>query len=147
MVQPTPSDRPQPPRAFEPLRLDDPLADIGRAERRPTWWLDPDEHARLLGGSPGPAQAPTAAKPRYVVKPRTDPVPPAPAPEKAETAPAADFAALVPTLTSLDRILQPLAADVPGLPSPLLGRRIKRIGRFGATFGLAALVAAAVFFR
>jgi hypothetical protein len=142
MVQPTP-DRSQAPRAFQPLRLDDPLADIGRAEQRPTWWLDQDEHARLLGAKP-PAKAPRTPKARVAVKPRAEPPPPAP--EKVEAPPVADFATLVPTLTSLDRILQPLAPDVPGVPQ-LLARRIKRIGRFGATFGLAALVAAAVFFR
>jgi hypothetical protein len=144
MVPPS-SDQSQAPRAFAPLRLDDPLADIGRAERRPTWWLDQDEHARLLGTKPPTAKATKAPKPRVVVKPRPEP-PPLPEPEKAEAPPVADFATLVPTLTSLDRILQPLAPDVPGVPH-LLGRRIKRIGRFGATFGVAALVAAAVFFR
>ena len=143
MVQPT-SDRPQAPRAFQPLQLDDPLADIGRAEQRPTWWLDQDEHARLLGVKPPPAKAAKAPKARVVVKPRAEPPPPAP--EKAEALPVADFATLVPTLTSLDRILQPLAPDVPGVPQRL-GRKIKRVGRFGTTFGLAALVAAAVFFR
>ena len=144
MAQPS-SELSQPPRAFAPLRLDDPLADIGRAERRPTWWLDQDEHARLLGAKPPTAKAPRAPKARAVVKPRVEP-PPLPVSDKAEAAPVADFATLVPTLTSLDRILQPLAPDMPGVPQ-LLGRRIKRIGRFGATFGLAALVAAAVFFR
>jgi hypothetical protein len=143
MVQPT-SDRPQAPRAFQPLQLDDPLADIGRAEQRPTWWLDQDEHARLLGVKPPPAKAAKAPRARVVVKPRAEP--PLPAPEKTEALPVADFPTLVPTLTSLDRILQPLAPDVPGVPQRL-GPKMKRVGRFGATFGLAALVAAAVFFR
>lgn len=138
-----PSDGSQSAHAFEPLLLHDPVADIGRTERRPTWWLDEGEHARLLGVKPRAAKAP--AKTKFVTKPRTESPPPAP--EQAEAAPAADFAALVPTLAALDRILQPLAADAPGLAPLLLGRRIKRIGRFGAAFGLATLVAAVVFFR
>ncbi len=138
-----PSDGSQSAQAFEPLLLHDPVADIGRAERRPTWWLDEGEHARLLGVKPRAAKAP--AKTKFAVKPRTESPPPAP--EQAEAASAADFAALVPTLAALDRILQPLAADAPGLAPLLLGHRIKRIGRFGAAFGLATLVAVVVFFR
>lgn len=139
MVAPT-SDRPQSPQAFEPLQLDDPVADIGRPERRPIWWLDEEEHARLMGVTKGL----DAPRTRFVAKPRA--APPPPPPERVEPVPAADFATLMPTLASLDRILQPLAADVPGVP-PLLNRRIKRIGRLGAAFGLATFVAAAVFFR
>ena len=140
-----PSDRSLSAQPFEPLLLEDPVADIGRPERRPTWWLDENEHARLMGVKPRAAKAPEAPRTRFVVKPRPE-SPPPPTPEKAETAPQADFSALMPTLASLDQILQPMAADVPGVPR-LLGRRIKRIGRFGATVGIAALVAAAVFFR
>ena len=141
----SPSDRSPSAQPFEPLLLQDPVADIGRPERRPTWWLDENEHARLMGVQPRAAKVPEAPRTRFVVKRRPDAPPPA-APEKAEAPPQADFSALMPTLASLDQILQPLAADVPGVPL-LLVRRIKRIGRFGATFGFAVLVAAAVFFR
>ena len=141
-----PSDRPQPAQPFEPLLLEDPLADIGRPERRPTWWLDEKEHAQLLGAKPVAARAAQPAKTRFVVKPRQEPLP-APAPERTEAPPSADFSALMPTLSALDQILQPLGADVPGVPPRPLGRQIKRIGRFGATFGVAMLIAAAVFFR
>jgi hypothetical protein len=136
------SDRSQSTPAFGPISLPDPAADIGRAEQRPTWWLDEGEHARLLGVKPRAARAP---KTKFVVKPRIESPPPAP--EQPEAAPVADFAALVPTLAALDRILQPLAADAPGLARRLLDGRIKRIGRFGAAFGLATLAAAVVFFR
>jgi hypothetical protein len=95
-----------------------------------------------LGVKPASAIARRATT--FVAKPRTD-LPPAPNP--VEPAPAADFATLVPTLSSLDRILQPLASDVPGLATPLSRRRIAAIGRFGAAFGLATLAAAVVFFR
>jgi hypothetical protein len=141
----TPSDQSQSAPAFGPLRLQDPAADIGRAERRPTWWLGEEEHARLLGVKPRAAKLPKATATKPAVRPRTETPPPAP--EKAEAAPIADFAALVPTLASLDRILQPLAADVPGLAPLLSAHRIKRIGRFGAAFGLATIAAAVVFFR
>jgi len=140
----SPLDQPKSPQAFEPLRLDDPVADIGRPERRPIWWLDEEEHARLMGVTPRMPKGPEATRTRFVAKPRV-PLPPPP-PERAEPVPTADFAALAPTLASLDRILQPLAADVPGVP-PLLHRRIKRMGRLGAAFGVATLVAAVVFFR
>jgi hypothetical protein len=140
-----PSDRPQSPPAFEPLLLQDPVADIGRTARRPTWWLDEEEHARLMGVKPR-AKTPDAPRTRFTVKPRSEPPRPAPAPEKAEALPVADFSTLVPTLSALDRILQPLAADVPGI-APLLNRRIKRIGRLGAALGLATLAAAVVFFQ
>jgi hypothetical protein len=140
-----PSDRSPSAQPFEPLLLQDPVADIGRPERRPTWWLDENEHARVMGAKPRAAKAPEAPRTRFVVKPRPA-TPPPPVAEKAEAAPQADFSALMPTLASLDKILQPLASDVPGVPR-VLSRRIKRIGRFGATFGIAALVAAAVFFR
>jgi hypothetical protein len=139
-----PSDRSPSPQAFEPLQLHDPVADIGRAARRPTWWLDEDEHARLMGVKPRPAKAPDAPRPRFTVKARVEPPPPAP--EKTEAPPAADFSTLVPTLAALDRILQPLAADTPGI-APLLNRRIKRIGRLGAALGLATLAAVVVFFQ
>jgi len=128
--------------AFEPISLHDPAADIGRPEQRPTWWLDEGEHARLLGVRPRPEKA---AKAKFVVKPRAEPPPPAP--EPTEAVPAADFAALAPTLAALDRVLQPLAADAPGLAPLLLNSRIRRIGRLGAAFGLATLVAVVVFFR
>jgi hypothetical protein len=137
-----PSDRT--PQAFEPLLLQDPVADIGRTAQRPTWWLDEDEHARLMGVKPRAAKALNAPRPRFTVKPRAEPPPPAP--EKVEAPPAADFSTLVPTLTALDRILQPLAADMPGT-APLLNRRIKRIGRLGAALGLATLAAVVVFFQ
>jgi len=136
------SDRSQSANAFDPIPFRDPAADIGQAERRPSWWLDAGEHARLLGVKPRATKAPQA---KFTAKPRTESPPPAP--EQPEAAPAADFAALVPTLAALDRILQPLAADAPGLAPLLLGGRIKRIGRFGAAFGLATLAAAVVFFR
>ena len=141
-----PSDRPQSPPAFEPLRLQDPVADIGRTSRRPTWWLDEEEHALLMGVKPGATKAPDVSRPRFTVKRRAEPPKPAPAPEKAEAPTAADFSALMPTLTSLDRILQPLAANAPGL-APLLHRRIKRIGRLGAALGLATLAAVVAFFQ
>jgi hypothetical protein len=141
-MMPPSSDRSQATPAFGPISIDDPTADIGRAEQRPTWWLDEGEHARLLGGKPW---APMAPKTTFTVKPRTPAPPPAPAPK--EAVPVVDFGALVPTLTALDRILQPLAADAPGLAPLLADRRIKRIGRFGAALGLATLVAAVVFFR
>jgi hypothetical protein len=129
--------------AFEPISLRDPAADIGRAERRPTWWLDESEHARLLGVKPRPAKAPPKTK--FVVKPRAEPPPPAR--EPTEAVPATDFAALAPTLAALDRALQPLAADALGLAPLLRNNRIRRIGRLGAAFGLATLVAVVVFFR
>jgi hypothetical protein len=136
------SDRSQSAAPFEPIPLRDPAPDIGRAARRPTWWLDEGEHARVLGVKPGAAKAPRA---KFVVKPRAE-LPPPPH-EPTEAVPAADFAALAPTLAALDRVLQPLAADAPGLAPLLLDSRIRRLGRFGAAFGLATLVAAAVFFR
>jgi hypothetical protein len=136
------SDRSPSADAFEPLQLDDPVADIGRPERRLTWWLDEGEHARLLGVKPRAARAPEA---RFVVKPRAEAPPPAR--EPTEAVPAADFAALAPTLAALDRVLRPLAADAPGLAPLLLNSRIRRLGRLGAAFGLATLVAAVVFFR
>jgi hypothetical protein len=141
MLVPSP-DRSRPADAFEPISLHDPAADIGRAERRPTWWLDEGEHARLLGVKPPPAKAPKA---KFVVKPRAEP--PAPARAPTEAVPAADFAALAPTLAALDRVLRPLAADAPGLAPLLWNNRIRRIGRLGAAFGLATLVAVVVFFR
>lgn len=141
-MMPPSSDRSQATPAFGPITIDDPTADIGRAEQRPTWWLDEGEHARLLGVKP---RAPVAPKTTFTVKPRTPTPAPAPAPK--EAVPVVDFGALVPTLTALDRILQPLAADAPGLAPLLADRRIKRIGRFGAALGLATLVAAVVFFR
>jgi hypothetical protein len=125
--------------SFDPIPFRDPASDIGRPGPRPTWWLDEAEHARLLGVKPAPAKAPKA---RFVAKPRTELPPPAPKAE--ETAPAADFATLVPTLASLDRILRPLASDVPGLAPLLARRRIVGIGRFGAAFGLATLAAVVV---
>jgi hypothetical protein len=136
------SDRSQSTNGFDPIPFRDPAADIGQAERRPTWWLDEGEHARLLGVKP---RAATARKAKFTAKPRTESPPPAPAPT--EAAPAADFSTLVPTLAALDRILQPLAADAPGLAPLLRNGRIKRIGRFGAAFGLATLAAAVVFFQ
>ena len=136
------SDRSPSANAFEPLQLHDPVADIGRPERRLTWWLDEGEHARLLGAKPRAAKALEA---RFVVKPRAAPPPPAQQPM--EVVPAADFAALAPTLAALDRVLRPLAADAPGLAPLLLNSRIRRLGRLGAAFGLATLVAAVVFFR
>jgi hypothetical protein len=136
------SDRSQSADAFEPLLLHDPVADIGRPERRLTWWLDEGEHARLLGVKPRAAKAPKA---KFVVKPRAESPPPAC--EPTEAVPAADFAALAPTLAALDRALRPLAADAPGLATLLLNSRIRRIGRLGAAFGLATLVAAVLFFR
>ena len=141
MLAPSP-DRPRPADAFEPISLHDPAADIGRPEQRPTWWLDEGEHARLLGVKPRAAKAPQA---KFVVKPRAEPPPPAR--EPTEAVPAADFAALAPTLAALDRVLKPLAADAPGLAPLLLNSRIRRIGRLGAAFGLATLVAGVVFFR
>ena len=140
---PPSSDRSQSTPAFGPISLHDPAADIGRAEQRPTWWLDEGEHARLLGVKPRAAKA---SKTKFAVKARTPPPPPA-APAQTEAVPAVDFATLVPTLAALDRILQPLATDAPGLAPLLADRRIKRIGRFGAALGLATLVAAVVFFR
>ena len=99
-----------------------------------------------MGVKPGTAKAPEAPRPRFTVKRRAEEPKPPPAPEKADAPPAADFSALMPTLTSLDRILQPLAADAPGL-APLLHRRIKRIGRLGAAVGLATLAAVVAFFQ
>ena len=140
MLTPSP-DRSQSANAHDPIPFRDPAADIGRADRRPTWWLDDGEHARLLGVKPRAAKA---SKATFVAKPRAETPPPAQA--APELVPATDFAALAPTLKALDEVLQPLAADAPGL-APLLHRRIKRIGRVGAAFGLATLVAAVVFFR
>lgn len=125
--------------AFDPIPFRDPASDIGRSKQRPTWWLDEGEHARLLGVQPGSGKAPRA---KFAAKPRAELPPPAPPP--VETAPTADFATLVPTLASLDRILQPLAPDAPGLAPPL-SRGIAGIGRFGAAFGLATLAAVVVF--
>jgi hypothetical protein len=141
MLTPSP-DRSQTANAREPIPFRDPAADIGRADRRPTWWLDDGEHARLLGVKPRAAKAPTT---KFVVKRRAE-TPPPPQ-ESPEVVPAADFAVLAPTLKALDQVLQPLAANAPGLAPLLRNRRIKRIGRLGAAFGLATLVAAVVFFR
>jgi hypothetical protein len=138
------SDPSRPSSSFDPIPFHDRAVDIGRSERRPAWWLDESEHARVLGVKPGSAKARRATT--FVAKPRTDLAPPALKP--VEPAPTADFATLVSTLASLDRILQPLASDAPGLATTLLSRRrIAGIGRFGAAFGLATLAAAVVFFR
>ena len=130
------SDPSQHSSSFDPIPFRDPASDIGRPQQRPTWWLDEGEHARLLGAKPAAAKAPRA---KFAAKPRAELPPPAPQP--VETAPAADFATLVPTLASLDRILQPLAPDAPGL-APLISRGI---GRFGTAFGLATVAAVVVF--
>lgn len=141
MSTPSP-DRSQTASPHERIPFRDPAADIGRAEQRPTWWLDEGEHARLLGVKPRAAKVPKA---KFVAKPRVE-TPPPPQ-ETPDVMPAADFATLAPTLKALDDVLQPLAADAPGLAPLLRDRRIKRIGRLGAAFGLATLVAAVVFFR
>jgi hypothetical protein len=131
------------PSSSDPIPFHDRVGDIGRPERRPTWWLDEREHARLLGVKPRSAKVPRP--PTFAPRPRTDAPPPAPQP--AEAAPTTDFVTLVPTLASLDQILQPLASDMPGLAPLLSRRRIARIRRLGAAVGLATLVAAVVFFR
>ena len=141
MLTPSP-DRTQTANAHEPIPFRDPAADIGRADRRPAWWLDDSEHARLLGLKPRAAKVPTT---KFVAKRR--PEAPAPPQESPEVVSAADFAVLAPTLKALDQVLQPLAANAPGLAPLLLNSRIRRLGRFGAAFGLATLVAAVVFFR
>jgi len=125
---------------FDPIPFRDPASDIGRPAQRPTWWLDEGEHARLLGVKPRAAKAAPA---KFVAKPRPPSSPPAA--EPLETIPAVDFTALVPTLTALDGILQPLAADAPGLAPLLSRRRIRSISRLGAAFGLATLAAVVVF--
>jgi hypothetical protein len=134
------SDQSQPAGSCDPIPFRDPASDIGRSGQRPTWWLDEGEHARLLGLKPATAKTPRAT---FAAKPRIDLPPPTPKPK--ESAPAADFATLAPTLASLDRILQPLAADAPGLAPLLSRRRINGIGRLGAAFGFATLAAVAVF--
>ena len=139
MIAPS-SDQSRPASSLDPIPFRDPAGDIGRAEQRPTWWLDEGEHARLLGMKPGPAKAPRA---RFAAKPRIELPPPAPQPM--EAAPAADFATLAPTLASLDRILRPLAPDAPGLAPLLSAGRIASVRRFGAAFGLATLAAVVVF--
>jgi hypothetical protein len=141
MLTPSP-DRSQFANPHEPIPFRDPAADVGRADRRPTWWLDDGEHARLLGVKARTAKAPTT---KFVVKRRAE-APPPPQ-ESPEVVPAADFAALAPTLQALDQVLQPLAADAPGLAPLLRDRRTRRIGRLGAAVGLATLVAAVVFFQ
>ena len=134
------SDQSRSASSFDPIPFRDPASDIGRPEQRPTWWLDEGEHARLLGTKPGPAKAPRA---RFAAKPRTELPPPAPQPM--EAASTADFATLAPTLASLDRILQPLAPDAPGLAPLLSAGRIASVRRFGTAFGLATLAAVVVF--
>jgi hypothetical protein len=138
-----PSSDPDHSNSCDPISFYDRVGDIGRSERRPTWWLDEGEHARLLGVKPRSVKVPRATT--FAPKPRTD-VPP-PAPQPAEPAPATDFVTLAPTLASLDRILQPLASDMPGLAPLLSRRRIAGIRRLGAAVGLATLAAAVVFFR
>jgi len=139
------SDRTPAADGFEPIPFHDPAADIGRAQQRPTWWLDEGEHARLLGVKPRPAKAAKSTRQSFTAKRRAEPPPPAP--EPVETAPSTDFAALSPTLAALDRVLQPPAFDAPGLAPRPFRRRIKRIGRVGVALGLATVMAAVVFFR
>lgn len=117
--------------------------DLDQAERRPTWWLDESEHARLLGVKLGTAKpAGAAAKPKTSPKPQSGSPHPAPA---SNLDPAfADFATLTPTLAALDRILRPPASDAPGLAPR---HRSDRIRRLGVAFGAAAVMAAVVFFR
>lgn len=132
------TDRSPPGGATQVISLQDTSATDTASERRPTWWLDESEHARLLGVKPREA---AAAKPRVPAKPSAEV--PATAPPEADPA-FADFAALTPTLAALDRILRPPAADAPGLAPRHRGDRIRR---FGVAFGAAAVMAAVVFFR
>lgn len=136
------TDRTPPGGATQVISLQDTSAADDASERRPTWWLDESEHARLLGVKP--RQAAAAAT---LAKPKTPAKPPAEAPATAtpkEDPALADFAALTPTLAALDRILRPPAADAPGLAPHHRGDRIRRLG---VAFGAAAVMAAVVFFR
>lgn len=136
------TDRSPPGGVTQLISLQEISATDAASERRPTWWLDESEHARLLGVKPRKgAGASTAAKPKVSAKSPAEV--PATATPKEDPA-FADFAALTPTLAALDRILRPPASDVPGLAPRHRGDRIRRLG---VAFGAAAVMAAVVFFR
>jgi hypothetical protein len=126
---------------FGPIPFRDPNAGAGGTGARPTWWLDDAEHARLLGIKPAsrrkaipPRRPPPAVKPADAA--------PARPPETAEAWAVGDFNTLAPTLQALDRLL---GTPEPGAPLPAPPRHWSK--RFGVAFGLAAVMAIAVFFR